>query len=254
MPRHRARPTAIVLLAPLLAAGSGSATRPAPRDSVSATRIHAPTGRIEGNVIISKSLAAKRPRFRIYAGDGAAALPPDQPLDNERQNVIVYLAAAEALGPTGDAGASRATMRQSAERFWPHVLPVVRGSEIDFPNDDDVFHNVFSLSSARVFDLGRYPRGKSKTLRFDRSGVVQVFCHIHSDMSAVVLVLDNAFFARPDSTGRYVLDGVPAGDYRVTGWHERIRPITQLVRVEAGRTTTLDFNIPLPPPLASREP
>jgi plastocyanin len=211
------------------------------------------TGRIEGTVIISKSLTAKRPRFRIYAGDGAATLPPDQPDENERDNVVVYLGGTIAGAPLSDANA-RYRMRQEAERFWPHILPIVRGTAVDFPNEDAVFHNVFSLSSASVFDLGRYPRGKSKSVVFERTGVVQVFCHIHADMSAVVLVLENPYFARPDSTGRYVLDGVPPGEYRITGWHERIRPITQTVRVEAGRTTTLDFNIPLPAPVASGEP
>jgi hypothetical protein len=74
-------------------------------------------------------------------------------------------------------------------------------------------------------------------------------------MSAIVLVLENDRFARPDSTGRFVLDSVPPGEYRITGWHERIRPITHIVRVEPGRTTTLDFNIPLPAPsLSSGEP
>ena len=213
------------------------------------------TGRIEGHVVISKSLTAHRPRFRLYAGDGAAALPPDRPEENERSNVIVHLGPSPALvgGDDAEARAARAQMRQLDERFMPHVLPVLRGTQVDFPNDDAVFHNVFSLSSARVFDLGRYPRGSSKSLTFDKPGIVQVFCHIHSDMSAVVLVLDNPYFTRPDSTGRFVLDGVPAGEYRIVGWHERIRPIVHIVRVEPGRTATVDFNIPLPPVDETRE-
>jgi hypothetical protein len=73
-----------------------------------------------------------------------------------------------------------------------------------------------------------------------------VFCHIHSDMSAVVLVLDNPYFAVPSDAGRYVIDGVPPGDYTVMGWHERIKPIARTVRVVAGETVRLDFNIPIP--------
>jgi hypothetical protein len=121
----------------------------------------------------------------------------------------------------------------------------VRGARVEFPNQDPLFHNVFSLSAARTFDLGRYPEGTSKSVVFDRAGVVQVFCHIHSDMSAIVLVLENPFFAVPDS-GRYVIAGVPAGDYRLTAWHERIRPIVHPVHVVAGETTRLDLNIPIP--------
>jgi hypothetical protein len=136
---------------------------------------------------------------------------------------------------------------QVDERFDPHVLPVLRGSRVDFPNNDDVYHNVFSLSSARTFDLGRYPKGASKSVAFPRTGVVQIFCHIHSDMSAVVLVLPNAFYSAPDSAGRYVIDDVPAGEYTIIGWHERTRPVSQKIRVIAGQTTNVDFNLPLSP-------
>jgi hypothetical protein len=146
-------------------------------------------------------------------------------------------------------------MSQRDERFAPHVLPVLQGTTVDFPNDDDVYHNVFSLSSAAGkggFDLGRYPKGASKSWTFDKAGTVQVFCHIHSDMSAVVLVLPNPFFASPDDAHRFAIDDVPDGDYTIVGWHERIRPITRKIHVAAGQTTTVDFNIPLPQGGASR--
>ena len=81
------------------------------------------------------------------------------------------------------------------------MLPVVRGTTVAFPNDDPLFHNVFSLSRAKSFDLGRYPRGSARSVTFDRAGIVQVFCHIHSDMSAVALVLDNPYFVRPMRRG-----------------------------------------------------
>ena len=138
-------------------------------------------------------------------------------------------------------------MGQRDEQFLPHILPVTVGATVDFPNEDDVYHNVFSLSSAKTFDLGRFPKGTSKNIIFDKSGTVQVFCHIHSDMSGVVLVLDNPFFAIPSDVGRYVIDGVPPGEYTVVGWHERIKPVTRTVRVVSGETVRLDFNIPIPP-------
>ena len=139
-------------------------------------------------------------------------------------------------------------MRQHQERFEPHVLPVTRGTSITFPNDDPIYHNVFSLSRARTFDLGRYPQGESKTVRFGSTGVVQVFCHIHADMNGHILVLPNRYFISPDSSGHFVIDGVPAGQYRLVAWHERIRPIVTVVRVDAGRTTMLDLSIPLSEP------
>src|SRR5207248_1536610 len=116
------------------------------------------------------------------------------------------------------------------------------------PNEDDVFHNVFSLSSAATFDLGRYPKGESRSVEFNKTGTVHVFCHIHSDMSAVVLVLANAFFTTPDQSGHFTIENLPSGEYTIVAWHERIKPVTRRVTVIAGQTTPLDFNIPLPEP------
>ena len=159
------------------------------------------------------------------------------------------------LGPEGSGASLRsspdrdhAVMSQKEETFRPHVLPVTRGSSVDFRNDDDVYHNVFSLSRTRTFDLGRYPKGSSRAITFNNAGRVDVFCHIHSDMSAVVLVLDNPFFTTPDQTGRYVIDGVPPGDYTIVGWHQRIKPVKQRVHVVAGQTARAVFTIPLRSP------
>ena len=202
----------------------------------------AATGRIEGEVIISTALSNRRPRFRIYSDPGPGSRPPAAET-NEIRNVVLYVQDA----PATDADpAARASMTQDDERFVPHVLPIVRGTTVDFPNADDVFHNVFSLSSARTFDLGRYPKGSAKSVTFEQSGIVQVFCHIHSDMSAVVLVLDNPYFAQPALTGRYAIENVPPGEYTVVGWHERIKPVRRTVKVVAGETARLDFDIPLP--------
>lgn len=202
----------------------------------------AATGRIEGEVLISSTLASRRPRFRIYDQPGPGSRPPAAET-NEIQNVVLYVQ--DAPSPAG-ATPRGGRIEQDDEQFVPHVLPVTRGAVVDFPNRDEVFHNVFSLSSAKELDLGRYPRGASRSVTFDREGVVQLFCHIHSNMSAVVLVLGNPYFATPTHTGHYAIADVPPGDYTVVGWHERIRPIPRTVKVVAGQTTRLDFNIPLP--------
>lgn len=214
----------------------------------------AATGRIEGTVEISSALSSRRPQFRIYADPGPGAVPPPPPSEGlaaEMRNVVLYLEAPRGKPiPAPDSlvhAHLHGTVAQSDERFSPHVLPVMQGATVDFPNEDDVFHNVFSLSSARTFDLGRYPRGESKSVTFSRAGTVQVFCHIHGDMSAIVLVLPNPYFATPESSGRFVIDNVPEGEYSIVGWHERIRPIVKTIRVTAGHTSTIDFNIPLPP-------
>jgi plastocyanin len=206
-------------------------------------------GRIEGSVVISTALVARRPRFRIYTDPGPGSIPPsDERTDSiaELKNVVVY------LGPEGSGrmlasspDPEHAVMSQKDEIFRPHILPVTRGSVVDFRNDDDVYHNVFSLSRTRTFDLGRYPKGSSRSVTFNNTGRVDVYCHIHSDMSSVVLVLDNPFFTTPEPTGRFVIEGVPPGDYTIVGWHQRIKPVKQRIHVVAGQTTRTVFTIPL---------
>jgi plastocyanin len=227
---------------------SVSALDPDPRRLVNLER-RLETGRIVGTVEISSALTARRPRFRVYSDVGAGSVPATRQASDvtgEMRNVVVYVE----TGPHAESSPSTpatSVMAQTNERFEPHVLPIVQGTRVEFPNRDDVYHNVFSLSSARTFDLGRYPKGSSKSVAFDKPGIAQVFCHIHSDMSAVVVVLPNPFFTSPDSSGRYVIDQVPPGDYTIVGWHERTKPAVQKVRVVAGQTTTIDFSLPLSP-------
>src|SRR6266571_5547426 len=103
--------------------------------------------------------------------------------------------------------------------FRPLVLPVMVGSTVDFPNNDDLFHNVFSYSQAKEFDLGRYPRGQKKSIKFDKPGIVKVYCDIHSYMYATILVLKNPFFAVPDEEGNYHIDNIPEGVYTLNFWY-----------------------------------
>ena len=214
------------------------------------------TGRIEGAVVISSTLAARRPQFRIYTEPGTGGIPPAPPRDPlaaELRNVVIYLEGDTTRLPAPAERMQRAghgTVAQRDERFVPHVLPVLVGAKVEFPNEDDVYHNVFSLSTAagpNGFDLGRYPKGQSRTVTFARPGTVQVFCHIHSDMSASVLVLQNPYFAQPTDDRRYAIDDVPEGDYTIVGWHDRAKPVVRRVHVTAGQTSTVDFNIPVPP-------
>lgn len=203
------------------------------------------TGRIEGVASIANSLVVPRSRVRVYDEPGT---PPAKthrdthPLDN----VVLYLESTPSLRQAARAASSvRAPeLRQSGERFVPHVLAVRTGTTVQFPNDDPLFHNVFSLSRVKTFDLGRYPKGASRPVTFDAAGVVPVFCHIHADMSAYIVVLDHPFFVTPDSAGHFSLDGVPPGDYQLVAWHERIRPFTVPVHVDGGHTTTLDVRLP----------
>ena len=125
----------------------------------------------------------------------------------------------------------RARMDQRNETFVPHVLAIVAGTTVEFPNNDFTFHNVFSLSKAKTFDLGRYAAGRSKSVRFDKPGIVRVFCEIHAHMSAYILVFSHRYFAVTDEDGRYRIPNVPPGAYNIVAWHETSPPVTRRVTI-----------------------
>jgi plastocyanin len=162
----------------------------------------------------------------------------------ERRSVVYLETAPRAAFELNDERRARLVQRQ--ERFVPHVLAIVAGTWVDFPNDDRTYHNVFSLAKTGTFNLGRYPAGKSKAVRFDRPGIVRVFCDIHSHMSAFILVFGHRYFAVTDEEGRYRLDGVPAGTYTLAVWNETLQgnPPRRTVTIsDAGEEVDVDFNI-----------
>jgi plastocyanin len=113
-----------------------------------------------------------------------------------------------------------ATMTQKNKMFMPHLLPVPAGTTVDFPNFDPIFHNAFSSYNGQIFDVGLYPPGSTKSVRFTRAGVVRVFCNIHPAMSAVILVLSTPYFMMTEKDGSFEVD-VPPGPYDLNVFHER---------------------------------
>jgi plastocyanin len=171
-------------------------------------------GVIRGRVEVRKPLAQSERRPGI--GDLGMSLAREA---TDRTRAVVYLESAPA-GAFDDPGPLRATMDQRNETFVPHVLAISVGTTVDFPNSDQTYHNVFSLEKTRRFDLGRYAAGRSKSIRFDRSGIVRVFCEIHSHMSAFILVFGHRYFDITGADGRYQIAGVPPGRYTVVAWNE----------------------------------
>src|SRR5258706_10149739 len=122
-------------------------------------------------------------------------------------------------------------MEQRGQSFLPHVLPILRGTTVRFPNNDHVRHNVFSPAGPRPFNFGIYPPGAIKELTFDALGVVMLLCNIHENMSAFILVLQNPYFARVTPDGRYRIDGVPAGGSTLVLWAEGRPPESRKIFV-----------------------
>jgi plastocyanin len=138
-------------------------------------------------------------------------------------------------GLTPRPAAARGKMvRQKNKTFWPRVLAVPVGSKVEFKNEDEIFHNVFSLSRPNDFDTGLYRQGASYTQTFRKTGVVQILCNIHSSMIAYVFVVDSPYYAQADAGGAFTIKNVPPGDYEIETWHESTsRPWKQKLTIGA---------------------
>lgn len=143
---------------------------------------------------------------------------------------------------TGDGPRPTASVAQKDGAFEPHILPIVAGSEVAWPNRDEIYHNVFSMSEVKPFDLGMYKStDDAKRLVFEKSGQIDVFCAIHSEMHCIVLVLPNPWFAKSDRRGRFQIGEVPPGKYRLKAWHERLP--AKFIDIEVPETGELTLDI-----------
>ena len=177
----------------------------------------AATGRIHGKVTVTEA-------------DGKPAPGVD---------VIVYIVADNFSEPGGQVTEKIA---QKGRKFVPDLVAITKDDSVEFPNEDPFFHNVFSQSPARKFDLGNFKKGESKSKKFEQTGVVDVYCNIHPEMAATILVLPNKKHVRADAQGRYVLEGVPAGTVKVYAYTRRATtPANSQVTVKANDDVNVDL-------------
>jgi plastocyanin len=148
--------------------------------------------------------------------------------------VVVYLEG----GPARSAAAAPpAEIRQQSARFSPPFLAVARGQAVEMPNDDDIYHNVFSFSAPNDFDLGLYPGGESRKVSFQHPGVVRIFCSIHEAMNGTLFVSPTPWFAVVEDDGRFTIAGAPAGRFRLRTWAAKLPPSEQEVSLGSGVTS-----------------
>jgi plastocyanin len=183
-----------------------------------------------------------RPTMNAYVGaigSQCCESSPDRRTGDPREFVL-YI---NGLLTDNNTDAERpAELAQVNQQFEPHVLGVTVGSTVTFPNKDPLFHNVFSYSKTKRFDLGKYGEGDTRTVTFDTPGLVQVFCEIHSNMSANILVAPSSFVTQPDRHGNFAIANLPVGEHTVSIWHPDRGLVNRVVHItSAGTTLDLDF-------------
>ena len=224
-------------------------TPPAPAQPVqSATRReNVAFSEIRGRVTIARKedphdMHTMDPFLGRYSSQGrsegtASASPPPR----VSEKAVVYLESEELNQRSYPVPDKNPALDQENLQFHPQVLPILVGTTVDFPNRDHLFHNVFSYSQAKEFDLGRYPTNDSRSVTFNKPGLVRVYCDIHSHMNATIIVLSHPYFATMNDDGTYAIPRVPEGKYRVVFWYDRDVVERRTVEVRAGESTVVDF-------------
>jgi plastocyanin len=225
---------------------------------------------IQGSVVIERKLTKRQVTAgaSLYQRGSTVELganTAEDPLAYERSHVAVYLD-----GPLPAAVDRRVTnpvvtrvvtpvvtpvvaMEQKDRRFVPDLLVVPAGATVSFPNFDPIFHNVFSLSKPKSFDLGNYPQGQTRTVAFSKPGIVYVNCHLHPNMAATIVITPSRWAATPDAEGQFRLPDVPAGRYTVVAWHKSAGFFRQTADVKEPAGARIQFVIPFVEPSAAKQ-
>lgn len=176
-------------------------------------------GRIEGNVELSATRG--------------------MPAPNHAGGVLVYV-----TGFKEEPKQPEAILTQKHKTFRPKILPVVKGQSVVFPNLDKIYHNVFSVSPIKSFNLGQYRKGdEPKAIQFDKTGLIPVFCNIHPHMVAYIAVLENNAFALTDTAGNFAINHIPEGTYKLHAWYEGAKRQTKTITISKNSDIEQNFQL-----------
>lgn len=200
---------------------------------------------IKGTVKVERRLTRPKITPAAPAYQRGIAVPLDTKTGEEwkafeRSHVAIYIDGAASISET-----ATAEIQQQDRKFSPDMVVVPVGSTVSFPNLDAIFHNIFSLSKPRSFDLGNYPKGETRTETFPVPGIVNVYCHLHPNMSASIVVSPTRWAVKANENGEFVLPSVPAGKYTVVAWHKTAGFVRQVVTVTESGAPPISFLIPL---------
>ena len=206
---------------------------------------------IGGSIQVTRRLTRKRvtPVVAAYHRGTAVTLARSETdlLAEEMGRVAIYLE-----GVKSPSAAVTAELAQKDREFLAEVVAVPVGSTVSFPNRDPIFHNVFSLSRVKTLDLGNYPQDQTRTVTFAKPGIVPVYCHLHPNMTAVIVVAPSKWVTMPGGDGRYLLRDVPAGRHTLVVWHKAAGYFRREVEVRPGQDSTVNFFIPVEIPAPQR--
>lgn len=158
----------------------------------------------------------------------------------DARDVVVFLENAE-----GDfkPPAEKPVIDQKNLIFNPHVLPVLVGTTVEYPNNDNVMHNVFSPSKTKKFNLGTYGGGVVREMTFDKPGIVTILCNVHTEMSAFIVILKNPYFTLTGPEGEFTINNIPPGTYTIKTWHEKLKEQKQEITLKQDESKTIKFTL-----------
>src|SRR5688572_1248190 len=201
-------------------------------------------GTIRGQVDLSAAGTSSAARANPYPGRAnSMAGGGERGRGGAGETVILLAKLPAGVAVVPPPATARPALEQKQQAFAPRVLAVQAGTTVVFPNRDPVYHNVFSVSPAKRFDLGKYSQGHSRRVRFDKPGLVNVYCDIHSDMAAWVYVVSHHVFDQANASGHFTLPEVPAGHYTLVAWHPDRGESTYEVDVPARGEATVTVRL-----------